>query len=75
MEKVTLIGHSWGAWLVAIFAEKYPEVVKEIILVGSGPLEDKYVSEIDSRRVGNLSGEELALYKRLINNQDRKSVV
>ena len=69
VEKVTLIGHSWGAWLVALFAEKYPEVVKEIILVGSGPLEDKYVSEIDSRRVGNLSGEDLALYKRLINNQ------
>ena len=31
VEKVTLIGHSWGAWLVALLAEKYPEVVKCII--------------------------------------------
>lgn len=69
VEKVTLIGHSWGAWLVALFAEKYPEFVKDIILVGCAPLEDKYVSEIGLRRVSNLSGEDLALYKRLINNQ------
>ena len=24
-EKVSLIGHSWGAWLIALFAETYPE--------------------------------------------------
>ena len=58
LTEVTLIGHSWGAWLVALFAEKYPEVVKEIVLIGSGPLEDKYVTEIGSRRVENLSGED-----------------
>lgn len=69
LKKVTLIGHSWGAWLVALFAEKYQELVKDIVLVGSGPLEDKYVAEICSRRFENLSGEDLVLYKRLINNQ------
>lgn len=68
-EKVSLIGHSWGAWLVALFAEKYPELIEHIILVGSGPLEDKYVAEISTRRFENLSEEDSAILQRLINNQ------
>jgi len=68
-DKVSLIGHSWGAWLVAFFAEKYPELVERIILVGSGPLEDKYVAEIGSRRCENLSEEDRAVFQRLVNNQ------
>lgn len=68
-EKVSLIGHSWGAWLVAFFAEKYPELIENVILVGSGPLEDKYVSEIGDRRMKNLSKEDGALFQQLCNNQ------
>lgn len=68
-DKVSLIGHSWGAWLVALFAEKYPELIKRIILVGSGPLEDKYVSEIGARRFENLSKEDGEILQRLIHNQ------
>ena len=34
---ITLAGHSWGAWLVFIFAAKHPEIVKKIILVSSAP--------------------------------------
>lgn len=68
-EKVSLIGHSWGAWLVALFAEKYPELIEQIILVGCGPLEDKYVAEIGARRFENLSEEDSIIYQRLINNQ------
>lgn len=68
-EKVSLIGHSWGAWLVAFFAEKNPELVENVILVGSGPLEDKYVSEIGAQRMENLSEEDGQIFHRLINNQ------
>lgn len=68
-EKVSLIGHSWGAWLVALFAEKYPELIERIVLVGSGPLEDKYVAEIGARRFENLFGEDRAIFQRLVNNQ------
>lgn len=68
-EKVSLIGHSWGAWLVVFFAGKYPELVENVILVGSGPLEDKYVSEIGARRMENLSEEDGAIFQRLCNNQ------
>lgn len=69
LAKVTLIGHSWGAWLVAFFAGKHPDLVKEVVLIGCGPLEDKYIAEISLRRLENLSGEDANLYKRLINNQ------
>lgn len=67
-EKVSLIGHSWGAFLVAFFAEKYPELVDKVIIVGCAPLEDKYVAEIGNRRLQNLSDEYKDIFTRLINN-------
>lgn len=68
-DKVSLVGHSWGAWLAALFAEKYPELIEHVILIGSGPLEDKYVPEIGTRRFQNLSAEDGAILQRLIDNQ------
>ncbi|MBD5548376.1 MAG: alpha/beta hydrolase [Lachnospiraceae bacterium] len=68
-DKVSLVGHSWGAWLAALFTEKYPELIEHLILIGSGPLEDKYVSEIGARRFQNLSEEDGAIFQRLIDNQ------
>ena len=68
-DKVTLVGHSWGAWLATLFAEKYPELIEHVILIGCGPLEDKYVSEIRTRRLQNLSEEDGAIYQRLLDNQ------
>ncbi|MCM1231137.1 MAG: alpha/beta hydrolase [Muribaculum sp.] len=67
--KISLVGHSWGAWLVALFAEKHPELIERIILIGSGPLEDKYVSDIGARRFQNLSEEDGAIFQRLIDKQ------
>ena len=68
-EKVTLIGHSWGAWLMALYSARYPEQVNNTVLVGSGPLEDKYVPEIGKRRMQNLSEEDRTLFQRLVNNE------
>lgn len=68
-DRVSLIGHSWGAWLAVLVAQKYPELIRQIILVGSGPLEDKYVSEIGIRRSRNLSEEDNALFQRLIHRE------
>lgn len=52
--KVTLVGHSWGAWLAGLFAQRYPEKVKKVILIGCGPLEEKYVPQIGERRRKNM---------------------
>jgi len=55
---VTLIGSSWGAWLSFIFSARYPESTKKIILVGSGPFEEKYAANIMETRINRLDKEE-----------------
>ncbi len=55
---VILIGSSWGAWLGFIFAAYYPSFVKKLILVGSGPYEERYAAEIIKTRLNRLSEEE-----------------
>ena len=55
---VTLIGFSWGAWLSFIIAARYPAIIKKLILVGSGPYEEKYATEIQETRLSRLSDEE-----------------
>lgn len=48
--KVILVGHSWGAWLSFIFAAKFPQYVCKLILVGSGPFEQSYYSQLVEAR-------------------------
>lgn len=55
---ITLIGFSWGAWLSYLVAARYPALVKELILVGSGPFEEKYASEILEIRMKRLCEDE-----------------
>ncbi len=47
---VTLIGHSWGAWISFIFTANFPEIVKKLILINSGCFEDKYISQMTEKR-------------------------
>ena len=58
MEPISLIGHSWGAWLAWIYAAAYPEQVSKLLLVGSGPFEASYASHIDATRKSRLSAEQ-----------------
>lgn len=53
-----LVGHSWGAWLAALYAAEHPEHVARLVLVGSGPFETRYVPQIGERRLARLDGEE-----------------
>jgi pimeloyl-ACP methyl ester carboxylesterase len=52
---VTLIGHSWGAWLSFIAAARYPASVKKLVLIGSGPFEQQYAIAITGTRLTRLS--------------------
>ncbi len=65
---VTLIGHSWGAWLSVIFAFENPDFVKKIILTSSGPFEDEYAQNINSTRLNRLSEREVVELNMLKNN-------
>jgi pimeloyl-ACP methyl ester carboxylesterase len=57
-KSVIIIGHSWGAWLGLIFAHYNPESVRKLILVGTPPFEEKYVTLIFKTRMSRLSAAE-----------------
>ena len=55
---VILVGYSWGAWLSYIFAAAYPEEVKKLILLSSGPFESEYVEQMKETRRSRFSEKE-----------------
>jgi pimeloyl-ACP methyl ester carboxylesterase len=70
---ITLIGFSWGAWLSWIFAARYPTFVKKLILVGSGPFDEKYVPQMRKTLLNRLSDTEksdLCALEQAFNNPD-----
>jgi pimeloyl-ACP methyl ester carboxylesterase len=70
-----LIGFSWGAWLSFIFAANYPAFVRKLILVGSGPFEEKYAVGIQKTRLDRLSQKdrtEAESLIRVLNDQAAK---
>ena len=64
---LTLIGHSWGAWLSILFASKYPDQVKKLILVAAAPLEEDYASEIMETRLERLDEKDVRILSGLMN--------
>lgn len=52
---VTLIGWSWGAWLCYMLAANYPSLIAKLILVGSGPFEERYAKEGMAAMLSRLS--------------------
>lgn len=62
---VTLIGFSWGAMLSFIFTALHPEFVKKLILIGSGPYEEKYATNITKTRISRLEIEDQKNFIRL----------
>ena len=54
----TLIGFSCGAWLSCIVAARYPLIIKKLILISSGPFEEKYAATIQVTRLSRLSEKE-----------------
>lgn len=63
---LVLIGFSWGAWLSFILAANYPAIVKKLVLIGSGPYEERYAAGIMRTRLSRLSREGRAEAKSLI---------
>jgi pimeloyl-ACP methyl ester carboxylesterase len=64
---VKLVGWSWGAWLSYLFSVNYPKLVNKLILVDSGPFEEKYVSGIRRIRLSRLSEVERSELQNLEN--------
>jgi len=54
----TLVGHSWGAWLAYLVAARYPDLVRKLILIGSGGFEARYAEGPDRIRMSRLTSEQ-----------------
>lgn len=67
---LTLVGFSWGAWLSVILTASHPKYVNKLILVSSGPFEERYAANIMKTRLQRLPkmerSEAKALYKSLL---------
>lgn len=49
------IGHSWGGWLCILYAARYPELVKKVIMIGAPPFEENYAPQVTESRISRLS--------------------
>lgn len=45
-----VVGYSWGAWLACLLAARHPESVERLVLVSSGPFEERFVPEFRAER-------------------------
>lgn len=55
---VVLIGWSWGAWLAYLVTAQRPDLVKKLILISSGPFEEKYTEKMMGTRLSRLTKQE-----------------
>lgn len=62
----TLIGYSWGAWLGFLFASRYPDLLKKLILISSGAFDSKYNHDLMSIRLNRLNQQDREEAERLI---------
>lgn len=51
---VVLMGFSWGAWLSFIVAARYPALVRKLLLVASGPFDERYIAQLHKTRLQRL---------------------
>jgi len=63
---INLIGFSWGAWLSYLFAAKFPDLVKKMILISSGSFDEKDAQKIQQTRMNRLSEEDRKKYGSLL---------
>jgi pimeloyl-ACP methyl ester carboxylesterase len=63
---VTLVGHSWGAWLGCIFAARHPRMVRKLILISSGGFEEKYAATTHETRLARLCAEDREEVRKLL---------
>jgi pimeloyl-ACP methyl ester carboxylesterase len=63
---VALIGYSWGAWLSYLVAAYHPMLVRKLVLVSSGPFEQRYVGALSETRLARLSQDERTEWRQTI---------
>ena len=63
---VIFTGHSWGAWLSIIYASRWPEDVKKLILVSTPPFQDETAAGIMNKRIDRMSSAQSSRFSELV---------
>ena len=66
LQKMKLVGHSWGAMLAPFYAAAHPDRVERMVLVTPGPATRAYDAQFTANRVARTSAEDLARQGELI---------
>lgn len=59
---VKIVGFSWGAWLALFFTADYPSLIESLILISSGPFDEKYSDTIQKNRLKRMEPAEKELF-------------
>ncbi|MFH1101343.1 MAG: alpha/beta hydrolase [Methanobacteriota archaeon] len=70
---IILIGWSWGAWLSFLFTTQHPTLVKKLIIISSGPFEERYATDITKTRLSRLTTQEKIELNRIMNTLNNPS--
>lgn len=71
----TLVGYSWGAFLGFIFTSRYPSLVSKLVLVSSGPFEDRYAPQIMQTRLSRLNTNDRSKLEALMKKLNSSSTI
>ena len=70
---VIVIGFSWGAWLGYLYAAKYPENLKKLIMIGSGPFQHKYFQQLQNTRESRMDLNQKSKYYNYLDHLQNPS--
>lgn len=72
-EQIAISGHSWGAMLASAYANKYPQRIRTLVLIGGGELDMKFSPVIDASLDVRTQLSDSTLYKFWSDPQKRKA--
>ena len=70
IEKVNLLGHSWGGFLAMNYALKYPDNIDKIILISTIPASSDYVPEFLENREIRRTEEDKILLNEMMSSEN-----
>ena len=69
-KKITLIGHSFGAAILARFTARHPEQVEQLVLIEPGKLDNALAPKSDGGAVSYLDGQDFFWQNELLTSSD-----
>ena len=70
IDKLNIIGHSWGGLLAMYYAAKYPDNVKRLILVDAAPVNTDLLKKSYKRQMSMFTPEEIERLQKLYQSED-----